>query len=179
MDKQNVKPVFDFETDESSTLIHKAQAEIYIDDHTYTGDGEIRLDLFPSAKILAYGYFKNISDRDALSPFSDPDKISSFSINGRKIEGFCLKPESNMNSKKSNKLNLQWCPKSQPIEGIGDESTEMSYLVFHLFNFVNFYFNGVRYTREENRRIPYIALSCIEYSSHDTKRHSTTKRIIK
>lgn len=131
---QKLEPLFDFSTNASSILIHQSQAEISINQNTYTGNGEVRLELLPRANIYFYGYFQGVPAKDALSAFSGQTGISSFSINSRQIEGFRLSSGGDIDSQE---FNLKWCPKSEPICGVGDESTQMSLLVFHLFNFVD------------------------------------------
>jgi hypothetical protein len=131
---QEIKPLFDFSAKESSILIHQSQAEISINQHTYTGSGEVRLELFPRAGIYVYGYFQGIPAKDALDARFMQSEISSFSLGNRQIEGFFLDMGGDVDSQE---FNLKWCPKSQSICGVGDDATQMSVLVFHLFNFDN------------------------------------------
>ena len=142
---QKLEPLFDFTTNESSTLIHQSQAEVCINQNTYIGNGEIRLELLPRAYIGAYGYFQGVPAKDALGSAVGQNKISSFSINNRQIEGFRLSSGGNSNTKE---YNLKWCPKSEPINGVGNKSTKMTLLIFHLFNFVDL--RGSRRTTEQS-----------------------------
>lgn len=48
---QKLEPLFDLTTNDSSMLIHKSQAEVCINQNTYIGNGEIRLELLPRADI--------------------------------------------------------------------------------------------------------------------------------
>ena len=114
--------------------IHKGKAEVCIDQNIYTGNGEVRLELLPRANIYIYGYFRGVPAKDALSAGLGQTDVSSFSINGRQIEGFRLSSGGNIDSQE---FNLKWCPKSEPIIGVGDESSQISFVVFHLFNFVD------------------------------------------
>ena len=84
------EPAFDFTARESSVLLHQSQAEVCIDGNTYTGDGEVRLDLLPRANIYLYGQFNSVPPTDALMAMTGQKTISSFSINGRRVEGFFL-----------------------------------------------------------------------------------------
>ena len=131
---KKLEPLFDFSTNESHTLIHQSQAEVCINQNTYTGNGEVRLELLPRADICVYGYFQGVPAKDALNSAFGQTEISSFSINSRQIEGFRL---SSGGDKESQEFNLKWCPKSEPINGVGDEYTQMTLLIFHLFNFVD------------------------------------------
>jgi len=139
-----LEPAFDFTGRESSLLIHQSQAEMVIGGNRYAGKGEVRLDLLPRANIHIYGYFQNVPMQDAMGASSRQKPISSFSINNRRIEGFLISSGGNIDSQE---YNIKWSPKSEPVIGVGDESTEMIWLVFHLFNFVGFF--GTRRSTEE------------------------------
>lgn len=131
---QQIEPLFDFSTNKSSILIHQSQAEISINQHFYSGNGEVRLELLPEAGIYFYGNFQGIPTKDYQSVRLGQGEISSFSMNNRQIEGYRLSSGGNIFSQE---LNLKWCSSSQPICGVGDEATQMSSVVFHLFNFVD------------------------------------------
>jgi hypothetical protein len=133
---QKFEPSFDFSKNGSSTLLHQSQAEVCINQNTYTGNAEVRLELLPRANIYVYGYFQGVPATDAMNVHIGQNKISSFSLNNRQIEGFRLSTGGNAETQE---FNLKWCPKSEPIDGIGDESTQMAFLVFHLFNFVDLF----------------------------------------
>jgi len=132
---REIEPIFDFSTDASNILIHQSKAEISINQNTYMGNGEVRLELLPRANIYFYGYFPNVPTEDAKSAIFEQPPVSSFSINGCKIEGSQISSEFNEDSQE---FSLKWCPSNEPFFAIGNESTEMSLLVFHLFNFVDF-----------------------------------------
>lgn len=157
-----LEPVFDFADGESSVLIHQSQAEICIDGNEYTGNGEVRLDFLPRADIHLYGYFKGVPAQDAMGAHIGQKTISSFLINGRQIEGFRLSSGGDVNSQE---FSLKWCPKSEPINGVGDESTQMTRVVFHLFNFVDL--RGTRRSTEQKgtmiHAIEHVDLTCDEW----------------
>ena len=141
---QRLEPAFDFSDGESSVLIHQGQAEISIYGNEYTGNGEVRLDFLPRANIHLYGYFQGVSVNDAMEAHIGQKEISSFSINGHWIEGFRLSSGGDANTQQ---YNIKWCPKSEPVNGVGDESTQMTRVVFHLFNFVDMF--GTRRSTEQ------------------------------
>src|SRR5450759_3336410 len=85
---KKLEPVFNFTNDESSILIHKGQAEVCINQNTYTGNGEVRLELLPRANIYLYGYFQGVPANDSMSASFGQAEISFFSINNRQIESF-------------------------------------------------------------------------------------------
>jgi hypothetical protein len=162
-DMQKLEPAFDFTTNESSMLIHQCQAKACINQNTYTGNGQVRLELLPRAKICIYGYFQSVLAKDAISAGWGQTEISSFSINNRQIEGFVISTGGDIISQK---FNLKWCPRYEPINGVGDESTQMSLLIFHLFNFIDFH--GTRRSIEQSRTtshaIEHVDLMCDEWN---------------
>ena len=91
-------------------------------------------ELLPRADINLYGYFSDVPTQYALGIISDNNEISSFSINGRQIEGFRVSSGGDAIAKE---FNLKWSPSREPVNVVGDDSTKMIKAVFHLFNFVD------------------------------------------
>jgi len=87
-DKPILEPAFDFNDSEVTVLLSKSQAEVCINGNTYTGDGEVRLELLPRACICLYGIFPELPMTDALMVMSGQQEVSFFSINGHQVEGF-------------------------------------------------------------------------------------------
>lgn len=156
-DPHRLEPVFDFAHSESSILLNKGQAEVCINENRYTGDGEVRLDLLPQAGIYIYAKFQGVSIVDTITSNT---KKSSFSINGRQVEGFSVGGVSTLQE-----LNIKWCPNHEPINGVGDESTQMTRVVFHLFNFADLL--GTRRSIEQSETarhaIEHVDLTCDEW----------------
>lgn len=161
-DIHKLEPAFDFTASGLSLLIHQSQAEMFIDGNRYAGNGEVRLDLLPRANIYLYGYFQGVPLQDAMEGRIGQKPISSFSINNHQIEGFRL---SSGGDATIQEYNIKWCPKSEPINGIGDESTQMVWLVFHLFNFIDLI--GTRRSKEQSgttiHAIEHLDLVCDEW----------------
>ena len=130
-DRHRLEPAFDFPGGNSSALLYQGQAEICIEGNSYTGDGEVRLDFLPRANIHLYGYFQDVSVKDGMETHIGQKKISSFLIDGHSIEGFKL----SSGDATKQKFNIKWRPRPEPVTGVGDESTQMTRVVFHLFNF--------------------------------------------
>jgi hypothetical protein len=121
------------------------QFPILIDGNTYRGRGEVYLELLPRAYLSFYGYFQGFPVKDAACVLANLTAISFFSINGHQIDGV---PLSHGYDDESREFNVNWHPTSEPIYGVGDESSQMSFLVFHLFNFVDF--SGARRSAQQN-----------------------------
>ncbi len=162
-DIQRLEPIFDFASDKSSFIIHQSNAEVCIDDNKYSGEGEIRLDLLPRANIRAYGYFKGVPIQDAMGSMIGQKQISSFSINGRAIEGFRLSCGGDADKQE---YNMRWCPKSEPVIGVGNDLTQMRRIVFHLFNFMDIV--GTRHSIEKTEKNMH-AIQHLDLSSDEWK----------
>jgi len=145
MDTNEFEPAFSFDTSESSVLLNQGEAEMHIDGNTYKGTGEARLDLLPNGRLHIYGRFQGVPDADRLKTIADPKTISCFSINSRQVDGFAVNIRVEEPAKE---MTVKWLPRSEPIIGIGDETTQMSRVVFHLFNFVEYF--GTRRSFEQN-----------------------------
>lgn len=122
-----ITPGFDFLTGESSFVLSQGEAKISVNGQAYTGLGEVRLELLPRAEVYLYGSF----DCEA---YDSRWSITLFCINGCSVDGFDVEVKRTGDSK----LSIKWCPKSGSINGIGNDSTQMSRVIFHVFNFVEF-----------------------------------------
>ena len=150
-DIHRLEPAFDFSGDGSSVLLYQGQAEMCIEGNRYTGDGEVCLDLLPRANIHLYGYFSGDSVKDAMETRIGQKEISSFAINGHQIEGFMISSMiSSGGNTRDQQYNIKWCPKSEPINGVGDELTKMTRVVFHIFNFLDLFGTRVYGTKRNS-----------------------------
>jgi len=131
-DKLKLEPAFDFNTCKSSVLLNQGRAETRINGTTYTGNGEVRLNLVPHGEIYLYGKFQGLPLADALM-LTTRQTTSCFSINGHQVKGFAVHIGGGAPAQE---VNIKWCPSVKAVVGVGDESTQMIRVVFHLFNFV-------------------------------------------
>lgn len=158
-DEYELEPVFDFNACESSVLLNQGQAEIRIDGNIYTGDGEVRLDLLPRGSLHFYGKFQGLPLDNALMAITGQKKISSFSINSCQVRGFAVNIGG---GETSQEMTVKWCASTEPVVGLGDESTQMIRIVFHLFNFTDLI--GTRRSMEQigpsMNAIEHVDLAC-------------------
>lgn len=151
--QQRLEPAFDFSASESNILLHRGKAEICLDGEVYPGKGEVRLELLPRAHIGIYGEFDNLDPDKTLMIAFGGKTISSFSFNGRQIDGSLIKI--------TQKTTIKWYPKPKLVTLVGDELTKMTRVVFHLFNFVDL--RGSRRSRTETHLIEHVDLTCDEW----------------
>lgn len=143
-DRWHQEPAFAFDSNESSELLYESPASICVNGTPYSGNAEARLDLLPRANIRLYGSFKGVSLEHLMRVHTGQGAEISFSLNGYEIEGFRA---GGGGSAEAQELNVKWCPSAEPIIGIiGDTSTLIDGVIFHLFNFVEF--QGNRQTAE-------------------------------
>lgn len=171
-----LEPLFDFTSGGSNILIHQSQAEVCINQNTYNGNGEVRLELLPRASINIYGYFHGVPVKDSLETLIGQSEISSFSINGYKVDGFKLSIGGSVDSQE---YNLKWRSNSEPINAIGNDSTQMDSLIFHLFNFIDF--SGTRRSSEQAEStmhaIDHVDLVCDDWTIELKSLLSTSETI--
>lgn len=155
IEKQEFQPAYDFDSSESCIRLSTGTAEIIIDGVPYSCDGEVHLDFLPRPRIYLYGKC-NEALTDALSMvITDQKKISSYSFNGKQIDGFVSSIKDNV---------YKWVPHSEPINGLGDESIKMTRVVFHLFNFVGFF--GTRRSIAK-KKTTYYAIEHVDFTSEN------------
>jgi hypothetical protein len=137
-------PAFDF--GEPNQSVHIAEEEIVITGSDgkvlFDGKAEFRLRLFPQPRILAH-----VTNRNSLACFMQESSVLELKRNACKVRGFTTAA----NFSSSGEMSATWCPSKEPIIGVGNEETQMTRLVFHLFNFVPFCGAG-KARREEGEK---------------------------
>jgi len=151
-----LEPLFLQGDDEKIFLIRRGEAEAHIGVGVYKGEGEVFIKPFPRPEIWVNGYFSNVGITDAMKSCMDIGSVPFFSIDGRPIEGFRTSCGGDI---PKGKINIRWCPKTEPILGVGNDSTMMNRVVFHLFNFKNF--DGTWQSVDKKRRkyVKHVSLS--------------------
>lgn len=144
-----INPLFDFDSNENSTLLHKAVANLSIQDKTYSGTAEVKLELLPKANIIFYGEFESVDPHHGLGEVFAQNGIDSFSIDSQPIDGFSI---GNNFELVSQLLNIKWIAKSEPIRFYLKPAGETNKIVFHLFNFEDFDGAGSSLQTEGNAR---------------------------
>jgi hypothetical protein len=177
IDLPSFEPTFDFESDERSILLHQGEAEVCIDGDIYEGPAEVRLDFEPRACIALYGHLQGLGPINRLRWYvPDMKVISSFSLDGRQLEGFGLPW---LGAADAEDFTIRWSPASEPVNGLGDDASLMTSLVFHLFNFVGFW--GIRRSTAQVgagiTTIMHVDLRCDDWSIELKSLPSTSENI--
>lgn len=114
--------VFNFEDLEESVTLRRGEIEIVVDNNAYKTQGEVCVETIPSSGVYFYGVFQGVP---LLS------NASSLRFDGQLIDGFTVQNRANSEGKQT----IKWRPRSGLVNGYGDKSTQMSYLIGHVFNF--------------------------------------------
>jgi len=144
-EKFKLEPAFDFSSSKSGILIHQSSADISFNGKTYSGDAQVRLEFSPRASLYIYGEFQNIPQVEALQVVARQKEITSLAVSGNKIKGFAINIGGDGDAQA---LTIKWCPNFPPVIGVGNNTTQMDRVVFHLFNFVDFF--GARRSSEQH-----------------------------
>lgn len=142
VDNRKFKSLFDFDSKKSNILIYQSSAEVCINGRTYKGNGKVYLTLTSNPHIYLMGYFNNVDAIDATRISLKEKEITYFSINNHQIKGFHISSDYKPNSRE---FTIGWRPNHEPIIGVGDESTQIKSVTFHLFNFTDLL--GTRYSK--------------------------------
>lgn len=116
-----LQPCYDFPKPNESILLTKMKVSVSIRGIVHNVDAEVLLRLLPDARIEIHG---SLPRSLGLLDFN------SVNISVKDIPGFIVRINIHSDGAK-----FIWSPKSEPIIGIGTPSTELAYIVFHLFNY--------------------------------------------
>ena len=120
-----LQPCYDFLKPNESILLSRTKASITDKEKTvYEVDAEVRLELLPDARIQIHGSLPK------SLVFFDLNDLQNLTVAVKDIPCFCVR----MNIL-SNGVKFICQPKLEPIIGIGNPSTKLAYIVFHLFNY--------------------------------------------
>lgn len=127
-----LQPAFDFPPGPDPVPLFKGQVEVTRKGRTLVGEGTVLLRFAPDARVAIN--VKLPADLDICMSWSFCDSAEfDLQLNGRKIDGFRGKFEADASG-----LDLDWHPRSLPME-VGDRHTkQLTCVVGHVFNFPDF-----------------------------------------
>lgn len=144
-----ISPLIKLKSDKKGVVIGTYPAEVIINQKTFIGRAKVSLDFFPNPGVYVYGRFNTTSHIEFFLTVLNVNDVSHFSINKQSVPGFSLKTNYLISS---NTAEIKWRPKKEPVTIIGNESTTVRYIIFHIFNFKDI-------TSDKN--IPYIVAEAI------------------
>lgn len=119
-----LKPYYDFQQPNDSILLTQAKASVLIEGRVYKGDAKVHLDLLPEANLHIYTSLPH-------TLFNQINDIKELTVVGKELPVFATKA----NISSGGKFDVVWCLRKEPITGLGDQSTSINSVVFHLFNY--------------------------------------------
>lgn len=134
-EKENapILPMLNLTDESDAVILGQPPVSITIDSVTFSGTSEVRLDLLPRPSIYVYCTFENIDQSPPIQKvLSHPEAVQSLDLDGSEMEGFVTK--SNWLLGLPGQLELTWCPRLDTMQALGDDSTQMHAVIFHLFN---------------------------------------------
>lgn len=140
-------PLFDFDTSESSILLKEGTVEISVNESTYIGNGEARLNLSPRPCIHIDVCFSSSSSHYselAIDSFIEGKTPHKITFNNREIDVSIV--NINFNGKQA---IVKFRFNVEPVNMFGDESTRITRVVFHLYNFISYGMKTIWLTNDE------------------------------
>ena len=130
-----LEPCYEFLGPNENTILKQTKALIVLGENSHEIDVEVRLRLLPSTGIEIEGVLP-----EGLVKV-DFDSIKKVTIEGKEIPGF-LKETSGFqiqtNPFSIGKQKFVWLLKREPFISLGDADTEISCILFHIFNYKDF-----------------------------------------
>lgn len=121
---------------DKSFLIHNnCEVKFNLGSEAFSCIGEVTIELFQTPKIIIKGYIQNTSSSLGLNIFLKDSVPTCITLNQCEIDSFFF-IDHKFDSAES-LITLH--PKREPINCIGNNETEFTKVVFHLFNFVEFF----------------------------------------
>ena len=125
-------PAFKFGVPNERVLLAKDTVSITVDGNVYDGNGDVWLELLPRAGIYIYSEFQEIPPLVTMRIGGGEKEITSIALGKREFTGDFVELGGDVSN---GKMTLKWSPESEPLIGVGDDSTSIHCIVFHLFNF--------------------------------------------
>ena len=131
--KYSIEPAYDFSDCKSSVVLHQNQIEVILGNNRHVGDGKVCLEFLPRAGIYFYIDLPRNMSHDMFVAMNN-DNSHALLFNDQSVQAHCLKRVDNTTARQ---IETKWCPEAEPVNAIGNASTRMTHVVFHLFNFVD------------------------------------------
>jgi len=132
-DSDYFRPFLDFTSSEYCSIIDEKKMDIKINDNIYNTSLKVALDISRNPLIIFEGELQEI-DTHSLLKFLEDNQMSIL-YNQDWLDGIVIKATTSIGK---NNISFTWTPKKQPVFALGDNSTKVEKLIFHIFNFVDY-----------------------------------------
>lgn len=131
---EKIEPVYNFLSDSPEfALTESRPVRAVVDGEWYEGTAKAILRTQPQPGIVFNGELAGVSAASVMeTAIMNPDLLSELELNGNRIEGYSGGIWGSLNGTTN---PIAWYPSRLPVTGRGDDSTPMSRVDFHLFNF--------------------------------------------
>ncbi|MDT8390815.1 MAG: hypothetical protein RRC34_09950 [Lentisphaeria bacterium] len=143
-----LRPMIQIPGNQPSVCIHSGRGTVLVDNTAYEGPVNVQLELVPKPCIRLCICLGDIPLKSAIGIGLGQMDVNAFTLDGVDVPGFLTGTGGSCSD--GEELILNWCPSSEPVSGIGDETTQVSRLVCHLFNFRQVF--GVQRTVETHEK---------------------------
>lgn len=127
-----LRPMYDFSSAPDAVSLLHGEVEVVLDEDKYCGRGDLVLSFIPSPRIVFRADALGSSD-SVDHFFSEVPDDSSFSFDGRLIEGF-----PGQWSRNPGRLRLDWHSTTEPVALCDLSPRNSVWALFHVFNFPDF-----------------------------------------
>ena len=128
----SIAPMLAITADDEPIVLDKPTVDITVDGRPWTGPGELRLELVPHPEVFLYFSLTESDLHLSSGKTSTFPSGADLKVNGYACPAFLalIAPSSD----RPMIFETKWCPKSQPINGMGKTTTQMARLLFHIFS---------------------------------------------
>ena len=126
------RPVLDFGENAESALLGTKTVKLAVADLKVEGEAEVKLDLAPVPGVYLYGVFKDPRlPREMMSALMEPESLTVVDSDDHPMEGVSAGSKWSVDGT----VKLKWMLLGEPVKVVGDDETQMTELVAHVFNF--------------------------------------------
>ncbi len=125
------KPVLDFSNNPDSALLGTRKVKLVVADLNIEGEAEAKLDLAPVPGLYLHCVFEDPRLlKGMISALTEPESLTLVDSENERIEG------TSAGSKWSadGSVRLKWRLLAEPVKVVGDDDTQMTMVVAHVFN---------------------------------------------
>ena len=125
-------PVLDFGEDAESALLGTQTVKLVVADLRVEAEAEIKLDLAPVPGVYLHCVFKDPRlPIGMMSAMMEPESLTLVDRDDQLIEGISAGSKWSADGT----VKLKWRLLAEPVKVVGDDATQMTQLVAHVFNF--------------------------------------------
>lgn len=134
----HIIPAYDFNISDNKVNLLEGKVSTKIGDVDCHGTGAVYLEYIPKPTIRIYCYLENVKATTSVELFNTVDRLK-ISFDSQTFEGHIT---SIGGSSGDDTLNLQLSPIATPIHTTRSADASIDKIIFHIFNFVDFWGNG-------------------------------------